>query len=71
MRKEYNEEERDCEHSVRKEEQGTLLEPCRLKDRIKRVAMGKKYMQALRLKRDVQGTIMINYDNAPVGKWKG
>ena len=30
-----------------------------------------KYMQALRLKRDVQGTIMINYDNAPVGKWKG
>ena len=37
----------------------------------KRVTMDKKYMQALRLKRDVQGTIMINYGNAPVGKWKG
>ena len=37
-------------HSVRKEEQGTLLEPCRLKDIRKRVAMGKKYMQALRSK---------------------
>ena len=34
-------------------------------------SMNEKYMQALRLKRDVQGTIMINYDNAPVGKWKG
>ena len=33
--------------------------------------MDEKYMQALRLKRDVQGTIMIKYDNAPVGKWKG
>ena len=37
----------------------------------KRVAMGKKYMQALQLKRDVQGTIKINYDNTPVGKMKG
>ena len=33
----------------------------------KKVAMDKKYMQALRLKRDVQGTIKINYDNSPVG----
>ena len=33
--------------------------------------MDEKYMQALRLKRDVQGTIMINYDNAPVGKMEG
>ena len=33
--------------------------------------MDEKYMQALRLKRDVQGMIMINYDNAPVGKWEG
>jgi len=40
----------------------------RLKDIIKRVAMDKNYMQALRLKRDVQGTIKINYDNTPVGK---
>ena len=52
---------------LEKEEQGTLLEPCRLKDIRKRVAMDKKYMQALRLKRDVQGTIKINYDNTPVG----
>ena len=28
-------------------------------------------MDKKELKRDVQGTIMINYDNAPVGKWKG
>ncbi|EMS48315.1 hypothetical protein TRIUR3_35094 [Triticum urartu] len=33
----------------------------------KRVAMGKKYMRALRMKRDVQGMIRINYDNIPVG----
>ena len=33
----------------------------------KRVAMGKKYMQALRVKRDVQGMIRINYDNTSVG----
>ena len=55
---------------LEKEEQGTLREPCRLKDIRKRVAMDKKYMQALRLKQDVQGTIMINYDNTPVGKRK-
>ena len=42
-----------------------------MKDIRKRVAMDKKYTQALRLKRDVQGTIRIDYDNAPVGKWKG
>ena len=34
----------------------------------KRVAMAKKYTQGLRLKRDVQGTIRINYDNTPVKK---
>ena len=43
------------------------------------VAMDKNYKQALRLERDVQGTIKINYDNTPVGmegnnmnlaKWK-
>ena len=28
--------------------------------------MDKKYMQALRLKRDVQGMIKNNYDNTPV-----
>ena len=28
--------------------------------------MNEKYMQALRLKRDVQGTIMTNYDKTPV-----
>ena len=33
----------------------------------KRVAMAKKCMQALRLKRDVQGTIKINCDNSLVG----
>jgi len=38
-----------------------------LKDIRKRVAMDKKYMQALRLKRDVQGTIKIKYNNTPVG----
>ena len=27
----------------------------------------KKYMLALRLKRDVKGMIKINYDNTPVG----
>ena len=37
----------------------------------KRVAMGKKYMQALQMKRDVQGMIRINYDNTPVGKKEG
>ena len=57
----------EVENTVRKEEQGTLLEPCRLKDITKRVAMAKKYMQALRLKQDVLGTIKINYDNTPVG----
>ena len=31
-KKEYNGDERSWKHSVRKEEQGTLLEPCRLKD---------------------------------------
>ena len=56
-RKEYNGYEQSWKHSIRKEEQGTLLEPCRLKDIRKRVAMDKKYMQALRLKREVQWTI--------------
>ena len=32
----------------------------------KRVAIGKKYMQELWMKRDVQGMIRINYDNTPV-----
>ena len=48
-----------------KKEQGTLQEPCRLKYIRKRVAMAKKYMQALRLKQHVQGMIKINYDNTP------
>ena len=37
-----------------------------LTDIRKRVAMDKKYMQALRYKGDVQGAIRINYDNTPV-----
>lgn len=47
-KEEYNGDEQSGKHSVRKEEQGTLLEPCRLKYIRKRVAMDKKYMQALR-----------------------
>ena len=38
------------ENTPLEKEQGTLLEPCRLKDIRKRVAKEKKYMQALRLK---------------------
>ena len=41
-----------------------------MKDIRKRVAMDKKYMQAFRMTRDVQGTIRIKYDNTPVGKKK-
>ena len=67
-KKEYSKDEQSWKHSVRKEEQGTLLEPCRLKDIRRRVPMDKKYMQVLRLKRDVQGAIRINYDNTPVKK---
>ena len=54
-------------HFVRKKEQGSLLEPCRLKDIRIKVAMNKNYKQALRLKREAQRTIKINYGNTPVG----
>ena len=40
--KKYNGDEQSWKHSVRNEEQGTLLEPCRLKDIRKRVPMDQK-----------------------------